>query len=122
LARYAWTHKLPIISAVYPYHAKIVDLTGRVLASTSRWHRLASWDMPVQRTLCHTDHQPLVLQKLQRDGGKRVRVTAFTEEHVFIVEALDASLHLPSFLASHSVVTYSDYIARCAVKCDAAAE
>jgi hypothetical protein len=49
-------------------------------------------------------------------------VTAFTEEHVFIVEALDASLHLPSFLASHGVVTYSDYIARCGAKCDAAAE
>lgn len=122
LTSYAWTHKLPIISAVYPYHAKIVDLTGRVVASTSRWHRIASWDMPVQRTLCHTDHQPLILQTLQRDGGKRVRVTAFTEEHVFIVEALDASLHLPSFLVSHGVVTYSDYIARCGAKCDAAAE
>ncbi len=78
--------------------------------------------MPVQRALCHTDHQPLILLKLQRDGGKRVRVTAFTEEHVFMVEVLDASLNLASFLSEHGVVTYRDYIARCGAKCDAVAE
>jgi predicted amidohydrolase len=122
LNSYAWTHKLPIVSAVYPYHAKIVDMTGRVISQTSRWHRLASWDMPLQRALCHTDHQPLVLQQLQRDGGRNVRVTAFTEEHVFLVEVLDSSLDLRSLLERHNVVTYSDYIARCSAQCDALAE
>ena len=119
LNAYAWTHKLPVVSAVYPYHAKIVDLTGRVVDATSRWHRLAAWDMPLQRALCHTDHQTHVLQQLQRDGGRRVRVTAFTEEHVFLVEVLDPSLHLPSFLQAHACVTYADYLARCSAKCDA---
>jgi predicted amidohydrolase len=122
LNAYAWTHKLPIVSAVYPYHAKIVDLTGRVVASTSRWHRLASWDMPRQRALCHTDHQPLVLQALQRAGGRSVRVTAFTEEHVFLVEVVEGSLDLAALLAQHSVVTYRDYIARCSSKCEHLAE
>ena len=51
-----------------------------------------------------------------------MRVTAFTEEHVFMVEVLDPSLDLPSFLAAHNVVTYRDYIARCSAKCEALAE
>jgi hypothetical protein len=140
LNAYAWMHKTPIVSAVYPYHAKIVDLTGRVVASTrctlvppspllcfrntlhSRWHRLACWDMPVQRVLCHTDHQPLVPQTLQRVGGRSVRVTAFTEEHVFLVEVVDGSMDLDAFLAQHGVVTYRDYIARCSSKCEELAE
>jgi predicted amidohydrolase len=119
LPSYAWTHKMPIVSSVYSYHAKIIDLTGRVVDSTSRWHRLASWDLPIQRALCHTDHQPLVLQQLQKVGGRRIRVSAFSEEHVFLVEALDASIDLPSFLVQHNVVTYRDYIARCNSKCEA---
>ena len=122
LNSYAWQHKLPVVSAVYPYHAKIIDLTGRVIASTSRWSRLVWWDKPRQRVLCHTDHQPLVLQQLQRDGGRNVRVTAFTEEHVFLVEAVDASVDLQALLDRHKVVTYSDYIARCSAKCEALIE
>ncbi len=88
----------------------------------SRWHRLASWDMPVQRALCHTDHQPLVLQTLQRVGGRSLRVTAFTEEHVFLVEVVDGSMDLAALLAQHNVVTYKDYIARCSSKCEELAE
>jgi hypothetical protein len=78
--------------------------------------------MPRQRVLCHTDHQPLVLQTLQRAGGRSVRVTAFTEEHVFLVEVVEGSLDLAALLAQHSVVTYRDYIARCSSKCEHLAE
>lgn len=79
--------------------------------------------MPLQRVLYHSDHQTHVLQQLERDDGSRVRVTAFTEEHVFfLVDILDASPNMFSFLAAHEVVTYKVYIARCSTKCEALAE
>ncbi len=76
----------------------------------------------MQRALCHTDHQPLIVQTLQRVGGRSVRVTAFTEEHVFLVEVVEGAMDLAAFLAQHNVVTYRDYIARCSAKCEGLAE
>jgi hypothetical protein len=51
-----------------------------------------------------------------------LRVTAFTEEHVFLVEVVDGSMDLAALLAQHNVVTYKDYIARCSSKCEELAE
>ena len=41
----AWTNRYPIVSSVYPYHARVIDVTGEVLTTTSRWSRVVSYDL-----------------------------------------------------------------------------
>jgi len=62
-------HEMPTITSVWPYHARVIDRTGRILAQTSRWSRLALQGLSLDKRV-----------SLQIRYGDRVRVESFTEE------------------------------------------
>lgn len=71
---YAWLHQYAIVSSVWPYHAKVIERTGRILTSTSRWGRVGLADLNLVKRLFHTDgHYDRLLPILAR-YGKRVRI------------------------------------------------
>ena len=86
LQAHALLHEMPIITSVWPYHARMIDRTGRILAQTSRWSRLAVSRLSLDKRVFHTDHQAHLLLPIQFRYGNRVQVEAFTEEHIFTVE------------------------------------
>ena len=69
LQAYAWQHQFPIVTSVWSYHAKIIERTGRVAAATSRWGRIATLDLNLDKQLFHTDcHAHLLLPMQERYG------------------------------------------------------
>ncbi len=110
---YAWMHRYPIVSSVWPYHARVVDVTGEVLASTSRWSRVAACDLNLDRELFHTDLQMGKIAQIQTRYGADVAVKAYTEEHLVMIESLVPGLSVRDIMDEFELVSYRDYITRC---------
>ena len=90
LQAYAWMHQYAIVTSVWPYHARVIERTGRIMAQTSRWGRLAFHNLNLDKRLFHTDGQHQQIVPMQTRYGDRIRIESFTEEHLFTLESLDA--------------------------------
>lgn len=115
LQAYAWLYQYPIVTSVWSYHARVIDITGRILASTSRWGRLTTYDLNLDKRLFHTDGQADHLLAIQTRYGKGVRLETFTEEHIFTLESRDPDLSIDEVIEEFDLVEYQDYLARCTV-------
>jgi predicted amidohydrolase len=122
LQAYAWMHQYVIASSVWPYHSRIVDRLGRIVAQTSRWGRLALSDVNLEKRLFHTDGQMQKLLPLQTEYGPRIRIETFGEEHLFTLESLDPTLDVDAVIAAHQLVEYQPFIDRCTRAQNAARE
>jgi hypothetical protein len=113
LQMYAWLYRYRVLSAVWPYEARVIDITGRILTATSRWGRLATCDLNLDKQIFHTDGQMQHILPIQTRYGPRVRLETFTEEHLFTLESNDPTLSVADIVAAFGLVNYSDYVARC---------
>lgn len=109
---YAWTHDYFVVSAVRTEHSKIIAPTGRVVAATSRWHRLAAATIDLEQERFHIDDQVDKLYALQREFGRRVTVEALTEEHVFTLESNDPAWPVARLKERFGLENFRDYHAR----------
>lgn len=112
LQAYAWSHFYYVISAVRTEHSRVIDVTGRILASTSRWHHLAAMTIDLEKEVFHTDAHAEKLFQLQQAFGQRVSAQAFTEEHIFTVESNDPSWPLARIKEAYGLENFRDYHAR----------
>ncbi|MBA3518298.1 MAG: carbon-nitrogen hydrolase family protein [Rhizobiales bacterium] len=113
LQAYAWLHGVTIISSVWPYHGRIIERSGRVLTQTSRWGRVATADINVDKRWFHTDGQMQAILAIQDHYGKRVRIETYGEEHIFTVESADPGLGEQEIVERFALVDYDTYVARC---------
>lgn len=113
IKNYAWAHRYPIVSSVWPYHARVTDITGEVLASTSRWSRVAMCDLNLDRELLHTDLQMGKIAEIQSRYGDEVAVKTYTEEHLILLESRSQRFTVRELMQEFGLVSYRDYIARC---------
>ncbi len=114
LQAYAWTHSYYVVSSVRTEHSRVIDVTGRVIASTSRWHRLAATTIDLEKEVFHIDDQVDNLYRLQRELGHRVDVEALTEEHVFTLESHDPAWPVARIKEHFGLENFRDYHARAA--------
>jgi hypothetical protein len=91
----------------------VVDITGDVLASTSRWSRVAACDLNLDRELLHTDLQIDKIAQIQARYGSDVLVKTYTEEHLILIESLAPGLRVRDIMREFGLVSYRDYIERC---------
>jgi predicted amidohydrolase len=113
IKNYAWTHRYPIVSSVWPYHARVTDITGEVLASTSRWSRVAMYDLNLDRELLHTDLQADKIGQIQARYGSDVAIKSYTEEHLILLECRAEEISVRDIMDEFGLISYRDYIARC---------
>lgn len=113
LQAYAWQNQYRIASAVWSYEARIVDFTGRILAETTRWDRLAVADLDLDKRLFHTDQQYERILAIREKYGQRISLETFHEEHLFTVESRDPHLTVSHVIAEFRLIEFKDYIARC---------
>jgi beta-ureidopropionase len=113
LQAYAWMHDFFVVSSVQSYNAKIIDRTGTVLTTTSRWGRLTSWDIDLDQRWFHTDGQAEKIVELQQRYGDRVRVETRGEEHLFSVARRDPELSLETVTAEMGLTELDRYLDRC---------
>lgn len=109
LHAYAWTHSYYVITAVRSEHSKVIDVSGRVLASTSKWHRLASTTIDLEKEVFHIDQQVDKLFRVQRDLGQRVSVQALSEENVFTIESNDPDWPVARLKQHYELENFRDY-------------
>lgn len=113
-------HEMPIITSVWPYHARIIERTGRIVSQTSRWSWLTVHDLNLDKRLFHTDQQAHLLLSIQARYGERIRIEAFTEEHLFTIETLAPDLEVEEVVREFGLVDYRSYLERCTSCQDAA--
>jgi predicted amidohydrolase len=112
LQAYAWTHFYYVVSSVWGQHSKVIDLTGRVLASTSRWSRLAMATIDLEKQVFHVDEQYERLEAIQLRYGGRVTAVGCSEENVFTLESNDPDLPLAEIVREYRLETFRAYHAR----------
>jgi predicted amidohydrolase len=112
LQHYAWTHGYRIVASVWPYHAKIVDITVQVVATTSRWDRLAICNLNLEKRLFHTNNQSERLLAIKEQYGPRVQTESFTDEGMFTISSLDPTLSEAEIIRQYDLMEYQAFIAR----------
>lgn len=109
---YAWSHFVTVVSSVWGYHSKVIDVTGRVLTATSRWSRVAIRRVDLEKEVFHIDAQVKKLADLQRQLGAAVTVEGFSEENVFTVESNDEAWPMARIKQEFGLENFRDYHAR----------
>jgi len=112
LQAYAWLHQYYVVSSVRTFHSKIIDITGRVLASTSQWHRAAIETIDLEKRVFHIDGQYHRLQDLQRDLGTDVTIRTCSEENVFTVESNNDDWPLERIQRTYQLEDLTSYLSR----------
>ncbi len=113
LQAYAWMHQYAIVTSVWPYHARVIERTGKIVAQTSRWGRLAVHSLNFEKRLFHTDGQHQQIVPIQTRYGDRVRIESFTEEHLFTLESVDPTLPVDAVMREFKLVEYKPFLDRC---------
>jgi predicted amidohydrolase len=112
LQSYAWTHGYYIISAVLSSRAKVVDVTGSVLASTGSWSPIAEFTVDLEKELFHSDNHEEKLLQVRDELGALVAITAFEEENYFSLESNDPEWPVSRIKSHYGLENFSDYHAR----------
>jgi len=105
---YAWTHKYWVVTAVRTEHSKVIDPTGRVLASTSGWTKQLPWTIDLERQVCHVNYQEEGLARLLSERP-RVRAEGFAEEGIFTLESDDPDWPVPRLMAHYGLESFDQY-------------
>ncbi len=113
LKSYAWTYEYPIVTSVMPYHARVIDITGDILCSTSRWSRVICCDLNLDRAIFHTDNQMQKIAEIQKKYGNTVVVKTFTEEHLILIENNIPGKTIADVAQEFNLITYKNYIRQC---------
>lgn len=113
LQAYACLHDFVVVSAVQSYTGKIIDRSGKVLTTTSRWGRLASATVDLDQRWFHTDGQAEKLLAVQTRYGDRLLVETRGEEHLFVISRLDPALSLDMVIEEFGLIELGDYLGRC---------
>jgi predicted amidohydrolase len=114
LQAYAWMHQYAIVTSVWPYNARVIERTGKIVAQTSRWGRLAAYDLDLDKRLFHTDGQHQQIVPMQTRYGGRIRIETHGEEHLFTLASLDPDLPVDQVIREFKLVEYKPFLDRCA--------
>ena len=109
----AWIHQFPIVTSVWPYHSRVIDITGKIIANTSRWGRIVSCELNLDKRLFHTDLQAEKIQLIQTKYGKNIHLETFTEEHLFTIESKDNNITVKNIMEEFALIDYQTYVDRC---------
>jgi predicted amidohydrolase len=109
LQTYAWRNSYYVVSSVWSFHSRIIDITGQHLASTSRFSRLVSADIDLEKRLFHTDQNANRLLELTARFGRRITVESFTEEHIFTLQSNDPSTTVEQIARDFGLEPFREY-------------
>jgi predicted amidohydrolase len=109
----AWINRIPIATSVMSYHSKFIDISGKILTSTSRWNRLAIIDYNLDREIFHVDGQYDKILELQTKYGNSISIESYTEEHLFLIQSMSKEITLKEIIEKEGLISYKSYIESC---------
>jgi predicted amidohydrolase len=112
LQAYAWRNGYHVVSSVWTHFGRVVDVAGRVLASTTRLDRLVATEIDLERTLFHADYNLAKLPQVRARLGRAVRVEHYADEGYFTLESDDPAWPVARIAREFGLETFRDYHAR----------
>jgi predicted amidohydrolase len=109
LQTYAWRNFYYVVSSVWSFHSRIIDITGQHLASTSRFSRLVHAEIDLEKQVFHTDQNAAKLLELTTRFGQRISVESFTEEHIFTLQSNDPSTSVAEIAREFGLEPFREY-------------
>ncbi len=106
---YAWSNFYYIVSSVRTHHSKIIDKTGRILSSTSRWSSITYKVIDLEKEIFHIDGQFQKLSEIQRRFGLDITIEAFSEENIFTLESNNPEWPLARVIKEFELETFREY-------------
>ncbi len=106
---YAWSNFYYIVSSVRTNHSKIVDKTGKVLSSTSRWASLTYKTIDLEKEIFHIDGQFQKIYEIQRKLGTDIVAESFSEENIFTLESHNPEWPIRRIMEEFNLLSFKDY-------------
>ena len=112
LQTYAWRNQYYVISSIWSQHAKVIDITGQILAQTTRFSGMVVQEIDLEKELYRTDDNASRLLELQAKHGREITLTTLDEEHVFTLQSNNPSLPLAKLKEEFRLESFNDFHAR----------
>jgi beta-ureidopropionase len=106
---YAWSNFYYVVSSVRTHHSKIIDKTGRILSTTSRWSSITYRVIDLEKEIFHIDGQFQKLSEIQRRFGSDITIEAFSEENIFTLESNNPEWPLARIIKEFELETFREY-------------
>ena len=112
LNAYAACNGYYVVSSVRAYKSRIINISGHVLETSSRWANWAYRRIGLDKTLFHIDKQFHKLAQLQQDLGEKITLETFDEENRFTLESNDPDWPMDRIIKAYGLETFKAYHAR----------
>ena len=112
LQTYAWRNQYYVVSSVWSQHAKVIDITGQILAQTTGYSGMVVQEIDLEKELFHTNYNTDRLLELQAKHGREITLTPLGEEEVFTLQSNNPSLPLAKLKEEFGLESFNDYHAR----------
>jgi predicted amidohydrolase len=108
----ALDHHYYVVSAVGKEHARIIDVTGRILVETGPYLDFAEAVIDLEKRVFSTDYNLRKLAALRLKYGADVTIDMRCDEDIFTLESNRAGLTVQELAAEFGMEFWSDYIAK----------
>ncbi len=112
LQAYAWRNQYYVVSSVWSHFARVVDITGRALTSTTRSTRLAAQQIDLEKTVFHTDYNLAKLAAIRQKLGREVEIVQYSDENYFTLESHHPEWPVARIAREWEMETFREYHAR----------
>jgi beta-ureidopropionase len=109
LAYHAWMNQYYIVSATGE-DARILDITGDVIASDGEFARWVCAPVNLEKELIHIWPQVLKFDDIQKKFGRKLRIKIYHPENWATIESLDPDLKVRDVLKEYGLPTYGEQL------------
>jgi len=120
LYAYAAGNAYYVVSSVRANRSRIIDKSGKVLETSSKWANWAFKQIGMDKTMFHIDSQFPKLIRLQKELGQKITLETYEEEGRFMIESNDPDWPMDRIIKEYALVTFKEYHDRVARMNDSA--
>jgi predicted amidohydrolase len=112
-------HHYYIVSSVRKDHARIIDMTGKVLVETGLYNAFAEAQIDLEKKVFSTDYNLEKLAALRAKYGRAVEAQVCLDEDIFTLESHRADVTVADLAEEFGLTPWDEYIARSTAAQDA---
>ncbi|MEZ6062976.1 MAG: carbon-nitrogen hydrolase family protein [Planctomycetaceae bacterium] len=104
----AWQHRYCVVSSTAKDTSKICDITGEVVAQTSRWNHWVCAPLNLEKAFLHTWPYVRRFPEIQARYGRDVLIHNFADEEWSIIESRSADVKVADVLKEFDLHTLDE--------------
>lgn len=108
----AWDHHYYVVSAVQSRTARIINISGKVLAATGARSGVITTRIDLEKRYFHTDFNASQIPAIKAKYGRNVKIELFDEEGGMTLESHQADLSVADLMTEFDLELVPDYVAR----------